>query len=176
MINKKAIELSLNFIVILIISLVIFTFGVRFISTLSSTATELQDLTERDLDEKIGNLICEGSERVCIGIDRRTINRKEFDVFGLKIINILEPKDFEIEVSRPSPSGYTKTKQEITNDKLIWNPKSRDIYIGKNEEKTIGIGVEVPADAVSGTYIFNVEIKADGKPYSNVQKLYVDVP
>lgn len=175
--DKKGIELSLNFLVILIISIVLFGFGVKFISRLSSEATQLQDLTLGELDERIGNLVCEGSDRVCIGIDRKTIKRAKFDVFGLKIINILDSQNFDVTVTRPTPSGYTKTKQEIQADNLVWNPKSRSIFIEKNEEKTVGIGIQVPANAVSGTYIFNVDIKiSDGKPYSAAQKLYVDVP
>lgn len=176
MLNKKSIELSLNFIVILILSIIIFGFGVRFISKLSSQAIELQDVTTSELDERIGNLVCEGSDRVCIGIDRKTIRRTKFDVFGLKIINILESQDFEIAVSRPSPPGYTKNNQPVQSDNLIWNPKARSVFIEKNEERNFGIGVQVPADAVSGTYIFDVKIQAGGKPYSNTQKIYVDVP
>lgn len=177
MLNRKAIELSLNFIVILIISIIIFGFGIRFIQKLSSQATELQDITVSELDERIGNLVCEGSERVCIGIDRKTIKRAKFDIFGLKIINILESQNFDIVVSRPTPSGYTKDKQKIQSDNLVWNPKSRSAYMEKNEERSLGIGVQVPASAVSGTYIFNIDIQsADGKPYSATQKLYVDVP
>jgi len=177
MLGKKAIELSLNFIVILIISIIIFAFGVRFISKLSSQATELQEITTSELDERIGNLICEGSDRVCVGIDRKTIKRAKFDIFGLKIINILESQSFDISITRPSPSGYTKTKQPIESDDLIWNPKARSVFIEKNEKKNLGIGVQVPANIVSGTYIFDVRIQTqDGKAYSNVQKLYVDVP
>ena len=178
MINKKAaIELSLNFIVILIISIVIFGFGIQFISKLSSQATELQDLTISDLDDRIGNLVCESSERVCVGIDRKTIKRTKFDVFGLKIVNILATQNFDIIVSRPSPPGYTKNNVGITSDNLIETPKSRSVVIEKNEEKNLGIGIQVPSSAEPGTYIFNVEIKtADGKPYSQIQKLYVDVP
>lgn len=177
MLGKKAIELSLNFIVILIISIIIFAFGVRFISKLSSQATELQEITTSELDERIGNLICEGSDRVCVGIDRKTIKRAKFDIFGLKIINILESQSFDISITRPNPSGYTKTKQPIESDDLIWNPKARSVFIEKNEKKNLGIGVQVPANIVSGTYIFDVRIQTqDGKAYSNVQKLYVDVP
>lgn len=177
MFNRNAIELSLNFIIILILSIIIFGFGVRFISKLSSQAIELQDVTTAELDERIGNLVCEGSDRVCIGIDRKTIRRTKFDVFGLKIINILDSQNFDIIVSRPTPSGYTKTKQGIPSDNLIWNPKARSVFIEKNEEKNLGIGIQVPANAVSGTYIFDVKIQtADSKPYSATQKLYVDVP
>ena len=175
--SKKAIELSLNFIVILIISIVIFGFGVMFIKKLSSQATDIQEITTGELDDRIGNLVCEGSDRVCLGIDRKTIRRTKFDVFGLKMINILESQSFDVIISRPTPSGYTKTKQEIPSDDMIWNPKARSVFIEKNEEKNLGIGVQVPADVVSGTYIFDVKIQtADGKPYSATQKLYVDVP
>ena len=66
MLNKRGIELSLNFLVVLIISIVIFGFGVKFIYNLSSQATDLQQLTIGDLDERIGNLACEGSDRVCV--------------------------------------------------------------------------------------------------------------
>lgn len=177
MLGKKAVELSLNFIVILIISITIFGFGVRFISKLSSQATELQEITTSELDERIANLVCDSSDRVCVGVDRKTIKRTKFDVFGVKIVNILESQSFDITVARPVPSGYTKSKAEIQTDNLAWNPKSRSVFIEKNEEKNLGIGVQVPADIVSGTYIFDVKIQAaDGKSYSNIQKLYVDVP
>src|SRR3989338_10486495 len=151
MINKKAIELSLNFIIIIILSIIIFGFGVRFISKLSTQAIELQEITTSELDERIGNLVCEGSDRVCVGIDRKTIRRTKFDVFGVKIINILEGQNFDIIISRPSPSGYTKSKQPIDADGLIWNPKVRSVFIEKNEEKILGIGVQVPANAISAT-------------------------
>lgn len=178
MLNKKAIELSINFIVILIISIVIFGFGIAFISKLSEHATELQDMTLSELDEKIGNLVCEGSDRVCIGVERKTIPRTKFDVFGVKILNILDNKNFDIIVSPSSPIGYKKDKTPITNSpNLSINPASRSIEIEKNEERTIGIGIQVPANAVSGTYIFDVKIEAPpGVSYSPIQKLYVDVP
>lgn len=177
---KKGIELSLNFIVVLIISLVVFGFGISFISNLSSKASDLQELTISELDDRIGDLICEGSERVCVGIDRKTIKKTSFDLFGIKIINILDSQNFDITVTRPTPSGYTRNKAEIQSDGLISNPplnRGRTINIEKNEEKTIGIGIQVPGNAQPGTYIFNVEIKtSDGKLYSPIQKLYVDVP
>ena len=177
MVNKKSIELSLNFLVIIIISIVMFGLGVRFISKLSSQATELKDLTIAELDQKIGDLLCEGSERVCVGIDRKTIKRTKFDVFGLNVINILDSQNFDIIVSRPSPSGYTKDKKDIPSDNLVVNPVTRSIFIEKNGEADLGIGIQVPADAVSGAYIFNIQILTqDGRQYSSIQKLYVDVP
>ena len=183
MLNKKAIELSLNFLVIFIISIIIFGFGIRFISKLSSEAIDLTEITIDDLDERISDVVCQGSDRMCIGNERMTIRKKEVGVFGLKILNILDSQNFDIEVNPSSPLGYTKTNLEITNPPLIVNPERRpDVFIEKNEEKKVGIGVQVPANAESGAYILNVRIRYTNPntgvvdDYVNVQKLYVDVP
>lgn len=180
MFDKKAMELSLNFIVILIISLVIFGFGITFISKISSQARDITQLTFDELDQEIGDVICEGSDRVCIGVDRKTISRKKYGFFGLKIFNILSAQDFDITVAPSNPSGFTKGKIPIIcppcKPPLI-NPPSRSVRISQNKEAVIGVGIQVPSDAVSGTYIFNVEIKtADGDLYTQTQKLYVNVP
>ena len=181
LINKKAIELSLNFIVVLVISLVLLGFGIRFISDLYKEAENLREITISDLDERIGSLVCSGSDRVCFDADKKTIKKKEFDVFGLKLINILEKQSFQIKVGPPPDYlGFKKDKTIIPaqSPKLIINPEIRPaVLINKNEERTMAIGVQVPANAVSGTYILNVDIKKqDGEPYASTFKLYVNVP
>ena len=181
--NKKSVELSMNFIVILIISIIMFGFGVRFIYNLSSKAKDITQLTFEELDQRISGIICEGYQRVCVGIDRKTIQRTKFDFLGLKIINILDDQEFTVSISPPSDKlGVKNDNSEISTSEahLLINPASRNFLIKKNEERVLGIGVQVPANAVSGTYILNVEIKTfiNGKVenYVNVQKLYVEVP
>lgn len=170
--DKKGIELSINFIVIIVIAVIVFFFGVRFIYNLASQAMEIEKLTSDELDARIGSLLCEGSEKVCLGIDRKVIKRGNFDVFGLKIINIVNSQNFDIIVNRPSPGGYTKEGIPIQNDNLIWNPKTRSAFLKRNEEKEFGIGIEVPKDAKSGIYIFDVKVM----PYDSLHKIYVEVP
>lgn len=181
MLNKKAIELSINFFVVIVLSMALFGLGIVFIKNLGSQATSLKDITIAELDERIGDLVCEGSDRVCIGGNRKTIVRGNFDVFGVRIFNILDSQKFDILVARPSPSGYTIDNKEIQKDNLIVYPESRtDESIKKNEERKLAIAVQVPADAVPGTYIFNVEIRTyiggNYGLYSPIQKLYVEVP
>ena len=187
MFDKKAMELSINFLVILIISIVIFGLGVKFISELSKEAKDITTITTDELDRKIGSLICGDSERVCLGIDRKAIKGKDYGTFGLKIINILTPpsskngQDFYIIVSSPNPLGYKKDKTPITHPPLIVYPSSRSVFIKQNDETLpIAIGAQVPSDASLGTYILDVEIRTeiDGVPnqlYSPILKLYVEV-
>jgi hypothetical protein len=175
--NKKGLELSINFIVILIMSLLIFFLGARFIYQLGSGATDLQSITVDELDKQIGNLVCKGSERVCLGFDKKTIKRGDLGIFGLNILNVLEDQSFDVIITRPVPSGYTKVGNPISSDNLEWKPQSRTVEIKRNEEKDLAIGVQVPKDALSGTYIFNVEIKTQaGEDYDTLHKIYVDVP
>src|SRR3989344_2721445 len=184
--NKRAMELSLNFIVILIISIIIFGFGVRFIYDLASKAAGIHELTASDLDERISQFVCEGSERVCLNIGRKTLKRDEFAVFGVRVINILESQNFDILISPSDPKGYKKDNSPIgdAEPNLIVNPPARTLKIAKNEEASIGFGVQIPSDAVSGTYIINIDVntlikRQDGSIgpglYVPVQKLIIDV-
>ena len=174
----------MNFIVIFIISIVLFGFGIAFISQLSSKATELSDITVNELDKKIGDLICEGSSRVCIGIERQVIKKDKLGIFGLKILNLEDAQQFEVSVKPSSTMGYDSQNRPILQTGsfrgLLVVPSiytsGRAVAIDKNEEETIGIGIQVPKQAPPGTYIFNVEIKdGSGYPYSKTQKIYVDV-
>ena len=176
--NKKAIELSLNFIVTIIISIVIFSFGIWFISSLVHHANDLKDLTVKDLEDRIGDLVCQGSERVCIGNDRKIIPRTKLDVFGLKVMNIMDSQQFTIIVTASNPMGFTKEKQPINNGPpLELKYQTTSVLINQNDEHNFAIGVQVSANAASGTYIFNVDIKKeDETSYVGIQKFYVEVP
>jgi len=176
---KKGIELSMNFLVTIIIALVIFGFGVRFIYTLAAQATDLESITTDELDNKIGQLLCDSTDRVCIGIDKKTIQKGKFDVFGIKVININQGSDFEMLIS---PSGHVKNNGPITPvEPGKINIKYRqNFFIERNGEESLGVGVEVSRDAESGTYILDVNIKqiasAGAEPYAGLHKLYVEVP
>ena len=169
---KKAIELSLNFLVTVIIAVAILVLGVKFINDIAGEATELESLTTDQLDKKITELNCESTDRVCIGISKKTIPKGEFDVFGIKIINILENQEFNINVKA---AKLIKNNEEITDPINLNKIKLKyrnNLFIGKNEEESIGVGVEVPKDTASGTYIFDVKVQ----PYDELYKIYVEVP
>jgi hypothetical protein len=193
--NSKGIELSLNFIVIIIISLMVFFFGAKFIYQLGHEATKLQSMTVDELDREIGNLVCQGMERVCYGFDTKQIKRGTLGIFGVRIRNVLDGvEEFEVVVSRPDVPGYTKSGEEILQDELEWKPKERYASIQKNEEATVAIGVEVPkSGVVSGTYIFDVAVcyddgdstndgetdpldRCENRDLYSYNKLYVEVP
>lgn len=189
--SKKSIELSLSFIVVIIMSIVILGFGIRFMSQLFSKATDISSASEEDFDRQMANLMCEGSERVCVTPQRKAIKKDEYSVIGLKIMNIIDPPqnqpaiNFEIRITAPNgpPSGllgYNKNNQPIVRapdfDGLIVVPDERSIDLEKYEERNLGFAVQVPKNAPSGNYILNVEVKANGASYPPVHKVYIEVP
>ncbi len=169
---KNGMELSLTFMVTIIMAIVVFVLGIRFAYNLADETNDIKNAASGQLDKKFAEISCDGNDRVCIGIERKLIARGKSDVFGLKIINIYNDTDFNITVSRPSPSGYTKGSKNITKDTLEWEPKFRTIMVERNEEKEMGIGISVPRDAEQGTYIFDVKVE----PYNILNKIYAEVP
>ena len=197
--NKKAIELSLSFIIILIMSLVILGFGIRLMSQLFSKATDITNIPAEDFDRQIANLMCEGSERLCVIPQRKTIIKGDYSVVGVRIINILEPPAgqpatlFRVEIKTPDgpPTGllgYGKNNLPIIKndpvgfDGLVVSPTDtsgnplREAAIKKYEERNVAFAVQVPTNAPSGTYILNVKVTANGADYPPVHKVYIEVP
>jgi len=164
----------------------LFFFGAKFIYNLASEANQLQKLSLDELDNRIEGLICSGSEKVCLGIDRKVIKRGNLDIFGLKIINVIDTRDFEVIVS--SSGGFNNDKSPITSNLIIF-PETRPIDdLIRNGEIEVGIGIEVPKTADSGTYIFDVSIcfndpDMEDNPKGDCSadtygfnKIYVEVP
>jgi hypothetical protein len=189
--SRRSIELSLSFIVVLIISIVILGFGIKFITDLSSRAIDISQISQDDLDRRMANLLCESSERVCVSAPRKKISPRSYDIVGVKIINILDPSsgflkvNFEINVLPPAgpPSGllgYDIKNQPIVKipgfDGLEVYPSSKSIDMEKYGERNLGFAVQVPANAPPGTYILNFEIRAKGSEYAPLQQVYIEVP
>ena len=176
---KKGIELSLNFLVTIIIALVILGYGIRFLYNIASEATKIDVITTDQLDKRIGELLCDSSERVCIGVDKKTIERGKFDVFGIKIVNIQDARNFELNVTAV---GYTKNNEPVRAIGLdkIQVKYNNQFFIARNGDKSIGVGVEVAKDANSGTYILDAAVKAESNgilgQYGGLHKIYVLVP
>ncbi len=162
--NKKGIELSINFLVIVIISIVVLGFGVKFITDIVGGASDIQKITVDDLDNQISGLMCSSSDRVCFGFDTTKIRRGDFDVVGIKITNVLgEDKDFHVVVKRGI--AVDKKGNEITElgvkEKVDCIPActlGRKEKISDLEEKDIGLGFSVDENALSGKYTFDVAV------------------
>lgn len=160
--NRKAITLSVNFLVIIILSIVIISFSVYILTAVVGKAGELSKMTQEDLDKRIETLQCSG--QVCFAVNYKVIERGEFGVFGLKIFT-KDPGNFKVNIEQV-PGQY----------ELSYQPKNLTFSLRGNDEKRIGIGIEVPENVSSGLYIFNVNVEKDNTPYPPPQQIRVEVP
>ncbi len=173
--NKKGIELSINFIVILILSIVIFGFGIAFLRDMMTEVDKLKDITDKDFQANIENLLCDSSERICIGINRREIKRNKVGFFTLGIRNTYpETRDFSITIEQDEDFGDAELGVLVSGQgKITLNP---------NEHEQVGIAVGVPSGAEKTTYVLNVYVcidedceKDSENRYGTTKKIYVVV-
>jgi len=198
--NKKAMELSMNFIVILILSIVIFAGGLALSYKFFGKAQEYRTSIDSDTEAQIERILSSG-ETVAIPRNRKDIRIGESYVFGLGVFNGLgHSQDFYIsmafdEAFDTATNSHIEADGTYINDKWIFG-KERKYTIDNNDHEKIGLFVQVDdriknsATTTPGTYIFNVCIctspcagdgcstaSATGMFYdSHVQKIYVTVP
>lgn len=156
--NKKGIELSINFLVIMIISILILILSIIFLKNLFTAAYQKQAEVDLRTEEQIKALIRDG-EKVALPLTTLQIRRGESDVFGLGILNIKDTgKDFYINVEYVT--GYDVDGIELfptDNFQILY----RDTVEGlpANSEAILGISISTPSSGIeSGTYIFNAVV------------------
>jgi len=183
--KKASIELSVNFLVTFIITIVVFGLGIILAKQIFSGSEGLADKTFEDLDKQIGSLVCSGNEKVCLSAKQRTIERGAFGVFGLTIQNVFnEEKIFIITVTQGT---YVNPGQEVEDVDVEMGilPLERELTLAAKESDSMGIGIEVPENAPSGTYAFDVnvvfesdehDVDVTNPAYSPTRKIYVKVP
>ena len=164
--SRKGIELSINFIVILILSLIIFVGGLVFTTKFFNMAMDEKARLDKETEAKIDQLLADGAP-VAIPQNKKAIKRGHSDVFGLGIRNIYrEPKDFYVVMSFSKAYRRDNTAIDDADDAYIdsnWifadigqhtlNPNSNmivSLYVEVQGQMDEDFGTEL------GTYIFNV--------------------
>ena len=160
--NKKAMELSVNFLVIFILALVVFAFGLRLAYNLFNKGIETKATLDRQTSLEIEKLLDSG-DKIVIPFDEQTIRKGQFGVYGLGIRNVLdttgEKDTFRISVEF-SNAFSQDGKQVITAGSLpsVNSQSLQSTLVRKNEVQKVPISIGVPKDAVSGRYVFNVKV------------------
>jgi len=178
--NRKAIQLSVNFMVILIITLIVFGMAMYLLNMFFGTAKEIKENIDTQTEKEIQRVLFSG-ERVAMPINRKEIKRGSSGVFGLGILNVESGPEFTIKIEH----GPLIQNNEIVDP----NPTTLKILqeynktIKNNEHVVVPIPVRVPRGAAVGTYILDLYVcdcdvcSCDiGNTYDGtVHKIYVNV-
>lgn len=176
--NKKGLELSINFIVMLIIVMVVFGFGITFIGKFFTGAQTLKENLDVNTQKRIESLLNTG-EQIAIPINSKELGVGGSSVFGVGILNILgETKDFTINIDCTTALGKAGSQVDISScqppKENGWTFKNEVTEsIKNNEQKVVSLLFQVPKGTEPGTYIFTITVKYEDE--NNVEKTY-DVP
>ena len=174
--KKASIELSVNFIVVMIISIVLLGIGVKLMADFINKAHNMEIQVSEQNKEQMRKILYDGS-LVSSYPSSVTLNRGEYADFGIGIYNKLgSDQTFSISIDKVAPESGPEPTLDYR--------RGRPIPIKNNELYTdIGIRITVPKSTPpKTTYIYNVYVcnsTSCGKEfpylYGDLQKLYLNV-
>ncbi|MFW6230550.1 MAG: hypothetical protein ACOC32_00845 [Nanoarchaeota archaeon] len=161
MAKKASIELSVSFMVKLIMAIVVFGFGLVIVRNIFSTAGsgELTESIDSEVESQI-KILMDTGEKVIIFPEEITTERKNTAVFGLGVLNILDMPGATTFDTVVWCHSYVDPQGEM--DENCPNPpdffETYDaLELENNEEGTVSIPV-LPSNSDKGTYVFNAKV------------------
>jgi|GEM_PF-4066812 len=114
--NKRAIELSINFIVMLVLGIAMFAGGLAFASKFFMKAEQVRTNLDSQTQKQIEKLLDSGTP-VVIPISTKEINKNKFDTYG---IGVLAKYYGNYIIDVHYKSAFRKDKTAIVADAEAW--------------------------------------------------------
>jgi len=174
--NKKAIELSVNFLVMLIIALAVFGMGLMLFKQFFSQAENIKQNLDEQTKAELTQKMMSSSEQLIVYPTQMTIPRGSSDVFGVGILNIGTGTDFNI--STTYSGCYNNQGDSITcaATSLALYSGDKSVTVGLNKREIFNSPVRVSSGAASAKYAITVEvIDPDGGSLGK-SIVYITVP
>ncbi|MFQ5474722.1 MAG: hypothetical protein ACE5DM_02700 [Candidatus Nanoarchaeia archaeon] len=179
--DKKAIQLSINFIVMLILGISMFAMGLVFVNKFFSGAKDIKGSMDAQTDRQIEAMLDSGSSFV-IPIHSKIVHRKEYATYGVGIFNDGRSESTQFAIELKFESAFDKRNMPLCSGGCSENAKPiikpgliQDATIQKGEKYKFLIVADVPAKTQSGTYIYTVKSKQGGIEYEPSLQLIVKV-
>lgn len=172
--NKRGVELTINFIVTLILALAAFALGAVIIRTLTAGGTDSITLTQDQLNDKISQLSCSSRDKICISNNNKVITPGDFVVSGLAVFNYLNSNVVLNAVVEPK-RAYSKDGSPIDigtfslgADAKMPHPlfSSSPLEVNSKTQGQLAIGIVTYKETPKGTYLFKVTVSEDGSSSS----------
>jgi|SRR3989339_987691 len=177
--KKGAIDLSINLIVVVIISLVILASGIVLLYNLISGAEDIKSTLDSKTEGELERLLTDQGKKVVLPQYTATIEAGKTKVFGLGILNIDEAyygSSFKvgIKLNKAVDASDTALTGVDTTKWIMYDSGTQTIK--ENQNAKIPILATIPTTAKKGTYIFDVEVKdSSGNTYDTIKKLVIIV-
>jgi hypothetical protein len=172
--NRKGLELSVNMIVMLIITILIFILAITMTYRWFRGAEVLKAEIDRQTEEQITVALRQGTSLIAIPLNLKTTKRGKAVTFGMGVRNVGAEKDFSAQISFSeayNPDGtLISTNRDHVNREWLGRFATIDPFrLRKNEQKIIGLVVRpmeiAPGKpAPKGDYVFNICVYETPQP------------
>ncbi|MBI2572651.1 hypothetical protein HYV86_02215 [Candidatus Woesearchaeota archaeon] len=182
--HKGSIELSLNTLVVVIISVVILSGGVTLLYKFVTQAEDTKAQLDARTIQAIEDMVVDQGKQVALPFHTAKVERGQVHAFGVGVLNIY-PEDTSFEISvQPvkllDGSGNEISAQGELERALRWVSYDTESFtLKENQHDKKSIFVAPDETAKVGQYVFTVKVltRLDGNlvTYGTVQKMYVTV-
>ena len=185
--KKGAIGLSMNMLVVIILSIIVLAGGVALMYQFISGAEEQKRVLDSKTSAELERLLIDQGKMVALPLHKVALERGNSHLFGVGILNIGEGSGTDFSITVELSKAIDESDKEITgldHQQIvdIWLLyDNENLIIEENEHRKEIISVDVPKEVQKGEYIFNVKVwhTSSGTPagsqYGNTQKFYVKV-
>jgi len=167
--NKRGIELAINFIVMLIMAIAVFSGGLLFAGKFFRQAGATKAVLDTQAQRQIEALLNDGSP-VVLPVHTKTIRRSKYDTFALGILNIKSDAEHTFTID---PPVFTSAVEPPPSKKIVCTASKPDgcgalptIQMGKstatlkkNEKTSIMILVDVGSTVKRANYLYKITVK-----------------
>lgn len=183
--RKAALGLSIELLVVIIISLVILGAGIAFLYQIIGGAEDLKDQLDERTAQELERLLVDQGQQVALSRHAATLFPGESKVFGLGILNTRTEETFTITVElskaldaegtvRYDDENPDTSVKKMVRRWLLYN--TAEFQLKENEHRAEAILVSLPNDAAKGTYIYDVIVlDSAGLQYGQRLKLTIRV-
>ncbi|MBW2990971.1 hypothetical protein KY348_04670 [Candidatus Woesearchaeota archaeon] len=149
--RKASFQLSINFLVVMIICLVLLGIGIRLIKELSEEGTILEGKVSKYHEDQLKKALDEGDlVSVYPRVYPNPVRRGDTVLFSIGISNELGAEtSFYINVKEASSSAGIKPNALVVRGPHV---------LRNNKQGYISVGVEIPKKVSPGEYVFNVYV------------------
>ncbi|SRR3989344_845108 len=180
MAKKGAIGISVEMLVVIIISLVVLSAGITLLYKFMAGAEDLRVQLDQRTTDEIQRLLIDEGKRVALPLHVTDLYPGESHIFGLGILNIdATQEDFylNIQLDKAVDSARNDLSSQVQADKWsLYNTEKMVIPRGAHRQEPIF--VTIPAATPKGTYIFNVNVFNDAdktQQYYNTMNFIINV-
>ena len=166
--KRGALGLSVNAIIVIILSIILFSAGISLMFKFINTGEETQDLLNQQIIGAIEARLIQQNKLVALPFNSAILEAQDNKVFGIGFRNIEAEAEFTVIVSISAGSPI----QSIDAAKWFFYDTT-PILLEENEIGNLALRIEIPNEAELGKYIFNVEVVKLGKYLGNNRNEYI---